>query len=67
MSIKELADQYTELVPCGKHNHIGCCPFHEERMPSFVIDADTFYCFGCKVGGTEQDFENPLDERGMRG
>lgn len=31
----------------------GCCPFHEERRPSFVVypDSDSFYCFGCGAGG----------------
>ena len=31
----------------------GCCPFHQEKTPSFsVVPADGFfYCFGCHVGG----------------
>lgn len=31
----------------------GCCPFHQEKTPSFSVSADKglFYCFGCHAGG----------------
>jgi len=31
----------------------GLCPFHQEKTPSFYVDADKqlFYCFGCQQGG----------------
>jgi hypothetical protein len=33
------------------------CPFHNEKTPSFVIyPNNTFYCFGCHVGGDAIDF-----------
>jgi len=36
---------------------VGLCPFHKEKTPSFVIyDNNTFYCFGCGVGGDVIDF-----------
>ena len=33
--------------------HVGRCPFHEERTPSFSVNAQDklFYCFGCGKGG----------------
>ena len=36
----------------------ACCPFHGETKPSFSItpDTQTFYCFGCKKGGSVIDF-----------
>ncbi|HEU4944366.1 MAG TPA: DNA primase, partial [Solirubrobacterales bacterium] len=32
---------------------VGLCPFHEERTPSFSVDAQEklYHCFGCGVGG----------------
>ena len=36
----------------------ACCPFHNEKTPSFSVDAETqlFYCFGCHKGGTVIQF-----------
>ena len=40
------------------HNLMGCCPFHQEKTPSFSVDArkKLFHCFGCQVGGDVFDF-----------
>jgi DNA primase len=34
-------------------NHKGCCPFHNENTPSFMVNEakQTFKCFGCGEGG----------------
>ena len=34
------------------------CPFHDEKTPSFKVfpTDNSFYCFGCGVGGTVIDF-----------
>ena len=36
----------------------GRCPFHEERTPSFSVNAQEklFYCFGCGKGGDVVSF-----------
>ena len=33
--------------------YVGRCPFHEERTPSFSVNAQEklYYCFGCQRGG----------------
>ncbi len=35
---------------------VGCCPFHEEKSPSFYIYDQRFYCFGCKAHGDAIDY-----------
>ena len=51
-NIVEIASQYTALRTRGR-KHVGLCPFHAEKTPSFTIDADKqlYHCFGCGVGG----------------
>jgi DNA primase len=41
-----------KLVKAG-HNYKACCPFHNEKTPSFNVNADGQYfkCFGCGKGG----------------
>lgn len=38
--------------------HKGCCPFHDEKTPSFVVyeNSQTFHCFGCGEGGNAINF-----------
>ncbi len=33
-----------------------CCPFHKEKNPSFIVNKNFFYCFGCKIYGNAIDF-----------
>ncbi|MFC1866636.1 DNA primase [Thermodesulfobacteriota bacterium] len=50
--IAELIGQYVQLKRAGQ-NHIGLCPFHGEKDPSFTVSTakQMFHCFGCKKGG----------------
>jgi DNA primase len=55
LDIKEVANFYgTELNSKGS----ALCPFHKENTPSFKIftGSNSFYCFGCGVGGSVIDF-----------
>ena len=49
-----------ETVPLKKQGvrYVGCCPFHNEKTPSFGVNQakQFFYCFGCKKGGNAIDF-----------
>lgn len=51
-NIIEIASQYTTLRSRGK-KHVGLCPFHSEKDPSFTVDSEKqlFHCFGCGIGG----------------
>lgn len=42
----------------GAHRWFGCCPFHQERTPSFMVDDEDhhFHCFGCGAHGTVVDW-----------
>ena len=44
-------------------SHIGLCPFHKEKSPSFHVNAERgfFYCFGCQAGGNVISFLQQLD------
>ncbi|PLX92271.1 MAG: DNA primase [Desulfuromonas sp.] len=52
MDIVELVSGYVSLKRSGA-NHMGLCPFHSEKSPSFSVNAGRqfFHCFGCGVGG----------------
>jgi DNA primase len=51
-SIVEIASQYTTLKRRG-NKHVGLCPFHSEKAPSFTVDDEKqlYHCFGCGAGG----------------
>ncbi|HKO92959.1 MAG TPA: CHC2 zinc finger domain-containing protein [Polyangiaceae bacterium] len=44
-------------------SHVGLCPFHKEKSPSFHVNAERgfFYCFGCQAGGNVISFVQQLD------
>ena len=39
-------------------NHWACCPFHNEKTPSFSVSGNKqmFHCFGCGVSGNVYTF-----------
>ena len=51
--IVDYIGSYVNLKRAGS-NYTGCCPFHSEKTPSFVVypGNQSFYCFGCSVGGS---------------
>lgn len=50
--IVSVIGSYIRLQKKGS-NHMGLCPFHNEKTPSFSVSASKqmYYCFGCGVGG----------------
>ncbi|MCW8409667.1 DNA primase [Legionella sp. PATHC035] len=53
----ELIDSYVPLKKRG-NSHLACCPFHNEKSPSFnVVAKKQFYhCFGCGASGNAISF-----------
>ncbi len=51
-SIVDVISGYTSLRKRGI-TYSGLCPFHQEKTPSFSVNADKglYYCFGCGEGG----------------
>lgn len=52
-----IIEPYAPLKKKGA-NWMGCCPFHQEKTPSFSVNPSKgFYkCFGCGKGGTAYNF-----------
>jgi DNA primase len=50
--IEDVISGYTSLRKRGI-TFSGLCPFHQEKTPSFSVNADKglYYCFGCGEGG----------------
>lgn len=46
-----------------QNNYWACCPFHEEKTPSFSVspDKEFFYCFGCHAGGDVFQFVQKIE------
>ena len=57
VDIVEVIDARVGLKKAGR-NYKACCPFHEEKTPSFNVNPERgFYkCFGCGVAGTAITF-----------
>lgn len=55
--LAEVVGRYVKLTRRGRE-HVGLCPFHKEKTPSFnVVEGKGFYhCFGCGAHGTAIDF-----------
>jgi DNA primase len=56
----DIVDVIDSLVPLKKKgaNYSACCPFHNEKTPSFTVSQDKqfFHCFGCGVSGSAIGF-----------
>lgn len=50
--IVDLIGQRVKLKKTGR-TYSGCCPFHQEKSPSFHVyrDKQYYHCFGCQANG----------------
>lgn len=60
--IEEVVGDFVTLRRRGT-NHIGLCPFHNEKTPSFNVSAakGIYKCFGCGKGGNAVNFIMELE------
>jgi DNA primase len=49
-------------------NHVGLCPFHQEKTPSFSVQEDKgfYHCFGCGAHGDAFTFVMETESLGFR-
>jgi len=55
--IAEVVGRRVQLKKAGREFK-GCCPFHDEKTPSFTVSPDKgfYHCFGCGAHGTAIGF-----------
>src|SRR5918911_4889473 len=60
--IVRVVQDYVSLKKKGA-NWMACCPFHQEKTPSFSVNPSKgiFYCFGCGVGGDAIKFVKEME------
>jgi len=57
VDVVDLIDSYVPLKKAGA-NFAACCPFHNEKSPSFTVSPTKqfYHCFGCGAHGTAIGF-----------
>lgn len=62
----ELINSRVPLKRSGK-NYAACCPFHQEKTPSFTVSPQKqfYYCFGCGASGNAIGFLMDYDRLGF--
>lgn len=68
LTIIEVVSPYVELHKAGKH-YKGCCPFHQEKTPSFTVSPDRglYHCYGCSAGGDAFTFIQEIEGVDFKG
>ncbi len=64
VDIVDVVGRHVQLKKAGQ-NHLGLCPFHGEKTPSFTVSPSKqfYHCFGCGAHGTAIGFL--MESRGL--
>jgi DNA primase len=64
--IIEVIGSRVQLKRAGRE-YKACCPFHDEKTPSFTVSPDKqfYHCFGCGAHGTALGFVMDYDHTGF--
>lgn len=67
VNIVDVIGRYIKVTKAGI-NHKACCPFHNEKTPSFFISEQrqTFTCFGCGEKGDVIEFVQKYEHMDFR-
>lgn len=68
LSVVDVVGRRVPLVKKGQ-NYWGCCPFHNEKTPSFSVNEDKgfYHCFGCGEHGDIISFVMKSENVDFRG
>lgn len=65
----DIVDLINGRVPLkkGGRDYQACCPFHDEKTPSFTVSREKqfYHCFGCGAHGTAVGFLMEYDNMGF--
>ena len=59
INLVDIVSENVDLRKTG-NRFMGRCPFHGDRSPSFSVNKDFYYCFGCKETGDAISFMSKL-------
>ena len=67
VDIVDVIDKHVKLKKAGQ-NYSACCPFHNEKTPSFSVSPTKqfYHCFGCGVSGSAISFLMEYSGMGFR-
>jgi hypothetical protein len=63
--LEDVVAKHVEKLKRSGQNLVACCPFHNEKTPSFNVrlSKQTFHCFGCQESGDVIKFLMKIEGR----